>query len=321
MIKVSHITVLALTALLAACASNGDRRSSDGRVNGIWGTPNPHVKVGKPYQVNGVWYEPKAEPDYDEVGLASWYGPGFHGRLTANGEVFDENRLTAAHPTLPLPSIVEVTNPRTGKRLKLRVNDRGPFANNRILDLSKEAARRLGTQRAGVAEVRVRYIGPARLDDAIIRLGEREEGQALYAAVGRPPSIKPYGATEPDTVVATAVLADVDDADIILADLDVSVLDDVRAPAITPASLPASQAVGGYFVQVGAFSSAANASAAAGRLPENNPVRLANIERGGRVLTLVRMGPFSHPLSAQQALEDARANGFPDALIVEEVVN
>ena len=146
---------------MAACSSLPDKRAQRGPSPAV---PNPHAKVGGAYQVNGVWYVPKAEPNYDRVGFASWYGPGFHGRLTANGEVFDEDRLTAAHPTLPLPSIVEVTNPKNGKRLKLRVNDRGPFANNRILDLSKEAAKQLGTLNEGVATVRVRYVGPARLE-------------------------------------------------------------------------------------------------------------------------------------------------------------
>ena len=300
----SRLAVLALFAFLAACASRGDRQASDGRVNGVWGTPNPHEKVGNPYQVNGVWYVPKAEPRYDKVGLASWYGPGFHGRLTANGEVFDQNRLTAAHPTLPLPSIVEVTNPATGKRLKLRVNDRGPFANNRILDLSREAARRLGTESEGVAEVRVRYIGPARLDQAIIKLGQREKGQSLYAAVGRPPAQKPEVAA-PDPNLP-------EDTDIILADLDVGLLEGVQmVQARTPS----------YFVQVGAFASTANAAKVSSQLPADTPVSLAKIQNGGRPLTLVRMGPFSHALAAQNALTEAQRSGFPDARIVEEVTN
>jgi rare lipoprotein A len=94
-------------------------------------------KVGKPYQVDGIWYYPKEDPSYDETGIASWYGKQFHGRYTANGEVFDLNGLTAAHHTLPMPSIVQVTNLENGRSLTLRVNDRGPFAGARIIDVSR----------------------------------------------------------------------------------------------------------------------------------------------------------------------------------------
>lgn len=114
----------------------------------------------RPYQIKGIWYTPRHDPDYDEKGIASWYGEQFHNRNTANGEVFDMNLITAAHKTLPLPSIVEVTDLDTGKKLKVRVNDRGPFVSGRIIDLSKGAAKKLGTYQRGVARVRVRYIGP-----------------------------------------------------------------------------------------------------------------------------------------------------------------
>ncbi|NRA29014.1 MAG: septal ring lytic transglycosylase RlpA family protein [Parvularculaceae bacterium] len=305
----TRLAALALLVLAAACSSTGGRQASKGL-----GQPNPHVKVGKPYQVNGVWYVPKAEPSYDRLGFASWYGPGFHGRLTANGEVFDEDRLTAAHPTLPLPSIVEVTNPQNGKRLKLRVNDRGPFANNRILDLSKEAARRLGTQKAGVATVRVRYIGPARIEDAITRTGERERGQSLAAATRPLPTLKPF--TEPENLR--------DEADIILADLDPSILD--RDPVFVtlppPEPAPYAQAVSGtFFVQVGAFSSADNAASAVSRLPNDRPVALHSRRRGGASLTLVRMGPFANEAGAEAALSQAKSLGFADAHVVQEALN
>jgi rare lipoprotein A len=115
----------------------------------------------KPYKVGNRWYYPKEQPRYDETGLASWYGGQHHGRSTADGEVFDQHAVSAAHKTLPLPSIVEVTNLENGKTLRVRVNDRGPFVDGRIIDLSKEAAQRLGFLAKGVTRVRVRYIGPA----------------------------------------------------------------------------------------------------------------------------------------------------------------
>ena len=117
---------------------------------------DPMYKVGNPYKINGKWYYPAIDYNYNEVGIASWYGPGFHGKKTANGEVFDQNKISAAHKTLPMPSIVKVTNLDNGKVLEnIRVNDRAPFAGNRIIDLSKKAAQELGFVNSGVANVRV----------------------------------------------------------------------------------------------------------------------------------------------------------------------
>src|SRR5260370_38409401 len=112
-------------------------------------------KVGKPYQVDGIWYYPKDDWAYDETGIGSWYGEQFHGHNTANGEIFDLNSLTAAHHTLPMPSIVQVPNVENGRSLELRVNDRGPFAAGRIIDVSRQAAPLLGFERNGTAKVRV----------------------------------------------------------------------------------------------------------------------------------------------------------------------
>lgn len=123
-----------------------------------------HYKVGQPYQVGGRWYHPREQPDYDRVGIASWYGPKFHGRKTANGEIFDMYALTAAHPTLPMPSYAYVTNPSNGRTVLVRINDRGPYVGNRMIDLSRETARVLGLKSGGTGHVRVQYAGPAPLD-------------------------------------------------------------------------------------------------------------------------------------------------------------
>lgn len=120
--------------------------------------------VGKPYKINGRWYKPKHQPRYNKTGIASWYGPNFHGRKTANGEIYDQTALSAAHPTLPLPSYVRVTNIRNNRSVIVRVNDRGPFHKNRIIDLSYRTAELLGTRAGGIAKVKVKYIGRARVD-------------------------------------------------------------------------------------------------------------------------------------------------------------
>lgn len=163
------LAVLAAAASLAACA--GPRYASNAPT--LAQTPAPAPEAGpaepglplrgtnKPYQIRGRWYYPKAEPRYDEVGLASWYGPAEHNRHTANGEVFDQFALSAAHKTLPLPSIVEVTNLANGRCIRVRLNDRGPFIDGRLIDLSRAAAQQLGFDRQGLARVRVRYVSAA----------------------------------------------------------------------------------------------------------------------------------------------------------------
>ena len=143
--------------LLFGCSETTFLINSAKRI-GSWGD-EPIYKVGNPYKINGKWYYPAVDYQYDEVGIASWYGPGFHGKTTANGEVFDQNKISAAHRTLPMPSVVKVTNLENGLVLeKVRINDRGPFARNRIIDLSKKAAEELGFIKNGVAKVRVEIL-------------------------------------------------------------------------------------------------------------------------------------------------------------------
>ena len=115
-------------------------------------------KVGNPYKILGRWYYPKEDYSYSEVGIASWYGPDFHAKRTANGEKYNMHSLTAAHRTLPLPSIVKITNLENGRSLVVRVNDRGPYARNRIVDVSKKVAQLLGFLEKGTAKVRVEVL-------------------------------------------------------------------------------------------------------------------------------------------------------------------
>jgi rare lipoprotein A len=161
----SRYLILAAMLVITAC-STSHRPTYSGREESTEGVPgfvkgkkvSPHVKLGQSYTVDGETYVPRNQPDYVEVGMASWYGPGFHGGKTANGEEFDSGELTAAHRTLPLPSIVRVTMVSTGKQVYVRVNDRGPFAHSRIIDLSRGAAEKIGLVRTGVAKVRVEYM-------------------------------------------------------------------------------------------------------------------------------------------------------------------
>jgi rare lipoprotein A len=180
---------------LANCASSDkfanrvDPRygvSSSPRVVAL-GDPVPKgggtYRVGKPYTVAGRVYVPEEDPEYRAEGMASWYGDDFHGRLTANGEVFDMTSLTAAHPTLPIPSYARVTNIRNGKSLIVRVNDRGPYHGNRLIDVSNKAAELLEFKSNGVARVRVEYVGRAPLEGS----DDRQLVATLRTGVPAPP--------------------------------------------------------------------------------------------------------------------------------------
>src|SRR2546425_1398417 len=170
-------TVAVATCLLLANCASSDKFAS--RVDPKYGvSSSPRVvafgepvpkgggtyRVGKPYTVAGRVYVPEEDTEYREDGLASWYGNDFHGRLTANGEVFDMASLTAAHPTLPMPCYARVTNLSNGKSLIVRVNDRGPYHGNRLIDVSNKAAELLEFKGNGIARVRVEYVGRAPLE-------------------------------------------------------------------------------------------------------------------------------------------------------------
>src|SRR5436305_14743248 len=186
--------LVALSFSLAGCSSSGPQ-SSDHRSAG-YHRGQPSYKVGSPYQINGKWYTPQVDYSYDETGLASWYGEAFDGQATANGEVFNLNELSAAHKTLPLPSVVEVTNLRNGRSMQLRVNDRGPYVDGRIIDVSRRAAQLLGFEMAGTTPVRVKI-----LKDQSIQVAEAamrgQTGHVQLAAAPRGMPIEPSAVSRP----------------------------------------------------------------------------------------------------------------------------
>lgn len=181
--KTRIIGLVVFCTMLAAC----------GQQPGV-----PGMKIGKPYVVDGTTYYPSYNDSYDRIGQASWYGPGFHGKYTANGEVFNQNDLTAAHPTLPMPSLVRVTNLETGKSLIVRINDRGPFKRNRIIDLSRASAQELGIR--STARVRVQFLkdetekyitslqSPSSINMAKINEDAQERAKQVETAQAQPPS-------------------------------------------------------------------------------------------------------------------------------------
>ncbi|MCX2697215.1 MULTISPECIES: septal ring lytic transglycosylase RlpA family protein [Ochrobactrum] len=211
------LTFVALALALAGCASAPQPKSkkkhpkeyfaeskygvkASPRVTSVQGKPLPRGggrdQIGKPYQVKGRWYYPKENKNYASTGRASWYGSAFHGRLTANGEIYDMTHLTAAHPTMPLPSYARVTNMYNGSSIIVRVNDRGPFERDRVIDLSQKAAEMLDYQHHGTADVKVEYVGRAPLDG---------QDDAYLMASYRPGNADPIG--QPATGVMMAMNA------------------------------------------------------------------------------------------------------------------
>ena len=192
--------LLALGFVLAGCASSVPQFSANHHARHHRGEPIYRIE---PYQVKGVWYTPRADYNYDETGTASWYGPGFDQQLTADNEIYDMNQLSAAHKTLPLPSVVQVTNLQNGRSLRLRVNDRGPFVDGRIIDLSRRAAQLLGFETVGTARVRVRI-----LKDESIQVAQAairgDSGPVLVAQIATQPAAAAPLAPRAVTRVATA---------------------------------------------------------------------------------------------------------------------
>jgi rare lipoprotein A len=187
--------IVAAALVLAGCSATGKYAGNVDPQYGVSSSPRViaegqpvpkgggKYRVGKPYTVAGRVYTPEHNPNYRAEGMASWYGADFHGRLTANGEVYDKEAITAAHPTMPLPSYARVTNLRNGRSIIVRVNDRGPYAKDRLIDLSSKAAELLHYKSVGLARVRVEYVGPASIEGSDDRklLATLREGQPAPA--------------------------------------------------------------------------------------------------------------------------------------------
>lgn len=313
-ISTSSRILMALGAafLLSACAEtqlvvhSAKELTGSGNTAGVPKTKGKY-KVGTPYQIKGTWYYPAENFKYVETGISSWYGPKFHGKKTANGETYDMNALTAAHRTLPLPSVVRVINLKNGRSLNLRVNDRGPFARGRIIDVSRRAAQLLGFQRAGTARVRVEIVADEsqRLKLAAINgslpQSAKITGQAVAKKTVRTEPISGNVATRArrDRAVST-VPRPVDD-------------EVVKTGTVTTVPTPADSQL---FVQAGAFANFANASKVRTRLSQLGPAWVTKARIGRRDFYRVRIGPMQNLESADAVLAEMISSGFPKAQIV-----
>lgn len=299
---VRSVLIGVLVAGLFGCTSE---RQTAGRGN---------YKVGNPYQINGVWYYPKEDQFYDETGIASWYGPDFDGKATANGERYDMNALTAAHRTLPMPTVVRVTNLENGRSIRLRVNDRGPYARGRIIDVSRRAAQMLGFHANGTARVRVQFEGrgevgasPPQDEDEIASAAPSIRAAPVNAVSSTelaPPPGAATAAARPATApvgVATPTMA--------------PVADDAVDGVVTTVQVPASTQI---WVQVGAFLTRGNADRLAQRLVYAGGARVTQSVVQGKPVYRVRFGPYTTVEQADSMLNTVIDKGHNGAHIVVE---
>ena len=299
------LLAVGLVLTVAACAQTrlavhalkqgGSRTDGQASVSpeGVPIGPGGVYKIGEPYEVLGVTYTPHVDPTYDERGIASWYGKDFNGLATANGETYNMNALTAAHKTLPLPSYVRVTNLENGRSTVLRVNDRGPFVNGRIIDVSRRASQLLGFDNGGTARVRVRVI-TLPLDGSFIAakpVTPKARRFAVAAPVGDVESLRlepPEGVTQAPPRRAAA-------------------LPSVSLDPIKPITM---------YVQAGAFESFDNANRLDAKLSTIVDFRVTSVLIDGRQLYRVRYGPLESVEQADLVLAAVIREGHPEARIV-----
>ena len=266
-------------------------------------------KVGSPYTIKGKRYYPAVNYSYNKTGVASWYGPNFHGKQTANGEIFYQNELTAAHKTLPLPSIVRVTNLENGRSLIVRVNDRGPYAHSRIIDMSKRSAELLGFKGKGVAKVRVKVMeAESRMVAEAARNGQDTRGMEMpmnKAGYKKPPIVE-HRPPHPPQAVEREVL-------VTKASTPGHMKNGVFYPNSMVSEFPVKQHR--IFVQMGSFASRESAMKYASSLGKYGRAQVHTISADGVKYYRVRLPNESIP-AADALLERVHANGHRAAMIV-----
>ncbi len=318
----ARLTALALaTVLLSGCAETElfshfakKATESDDHPPPASATTGAFYKIGKPYQVQGVWYYPREDYDYDQTGIASWYGPNFNSKMTANGEVFDQNAVTAAHKTLPLPSLVRVTNLDNGRSLVVRINDRGPFVNGRIIDLSRRSAQLLGIVGPGTAKVRVQVL--AEESRALVNRMKQDGGaQPAIAAAPRatvtaerlpPPGAAAAARTAPAAAAAAPPPSE----------LRMNAAAQAAEREIGQVSQGAPARATGIYVQAGTFSRYDNALRLSARLSGIGKAQITEVSVKGEPMWRVRLGPTATVDEADHILDQVISAGQQDARVI-----
>lgn len=311
--KSLYVGLLATLLLLSACSETQYAAHLAKNVGGntAYPTQEGNFKIGKPYNVDGQTYHPRESYNHVETGIASWYGPGFHGKRTANGEKFDKNELTAAHKTLQMPSLIRVTNLDNGRAVILRVNDRGPFSRGRVLDVSERGAELLGFKNIGTAKVKVEVLeSESRHLAEMARRGQDTRGYEVAAA--KAPRATPASAPAQSTYTPEPIQT-----------VDVAPVGRVEGHASDDGRFMPDQTVQhvavkntSIFVQAGAFSQEANAIALSSKLATIGPSHVYHVNVGGRSMYRVRLGPYEQVASADTALNRVVSAGTRDAIII-----
>ncbi len=329
-----------LAGFLSACGS-----SSRGGGGGTSTAQRGSYKIGSPYKIDGVTYTPQEEFNRTETGVASWYGPGFHGKSTANGESYDQSERTAAHRTLQMPAIVRVTNLDNGMTTVVRINDRGPFARSRIIDLSRTAAQELDIVRNGTARVRIDQLpaesravrdvaisggGPAEQNAAVAQVGSGQRTAPAATMAAAPPPAVP--------VPAQVIIAPQPQPVVVPAQpppqpwqttpqppsVETPVAYGGRGGGVTVASLAngggttSALAASGFYVQTGAFSTMENAERQRGAVRSYGVSEVSQASAGGRDVWRVRLGPYTTADAAGIVADRLKRSGYGDARVVSE---
>jgi rare lipoprotein A len=307
----------ALALGLGGCGGGGNGQPLGERIIPL-GQPVPkgggYYQIGKPYEVAGLVYTPREDPTYDRVGSASWYGELFHGRRTANGEIYDMDRLSAAHPTLPLPVYARVTNLNNGRSIVVRINDRGPYASDRIIDLSRRSAEALGFRNQGTATVRVKYLRRAPLngDDSYELADLANQSWARVAAKGK----TPRGATTEFTSRESLPPPNPGNLNLPWHTVKLAAPPPPQTTGAVPPNAGTNARAPGLVVQAGTFKNKDNAERARAVLSTIAPVDVASVAVREELYFSVRVGPFSDPREAKAALAKVTQAGYQGAKVV-----
>jgi len=324
---------LFLIAAISACSSSGGKYPI-----GHQFTPEENVdvaKVGKPYSVKGEWYYPQVDLKYSQTGMASWYGEDFHRKGTANGETFDKYAMTAAHRTLPMPCMARVTNLQNGKSVVVRVNDRGPFAAGRIIDVSHHAAERLGFLNQGIAKVQVDYLPEETA--LLFPPGQnpyegRRTSYTSIASANQPSSLIPdANATE----VARALNAPSEPVQIADLSPQSAALQKTAPMQNSPSPFKVGKSFSdnhpanvkfandkgrkkSYYIQAGSYRQQSKAEAAAEQLGREGKAEIIPAAFNGVQFYRLRLGPLASSKAADQKLDAIVNYGFKDAFVISD---
>ncbi|MGE4351369.1 MAG: septal ring lytic transglycosylase RlpA family protein [Bdellovibrionales bacterium] len=302
------VRILSLLAGLSLAACGGGRvAQAPSSETGQVATGGGYYKVGRPYKIKGNWYYPKEDYSYDESGIASWYGADFHNQLTANGEVYNKNELTAAHKTLPMPSLARVTNLENGRSIVVRINDRGPFSGARIIDVSQRSSQLLGFERQGTAKVRVQVLAD---ESKAIADAMRTYGGPSQQA----PQMDPYP-KEPEPQIASVEEVPLDNTVYTQpASQPLPPMQSVH-PVAEYVQLPVTGA-NQIYVQAGAFTNLTNAQRLTTNLQKVGTTRIAQAVVKGVQYYRVRVGPVATVADADKLLKRVMRSGADNARII-----